>query len=63
MLFRSNRHVSVVLNGITTIDNQPILGVTGGALSSDDLRPGPLYLQGDHGAVAYRNLQLRPVIK
>ena len=58
-----NRHVTVLLNGITIIDNQPILGVTGGALWSDDSRPGPIYLQGDHGAVTYRNLQLRPVIK
>jgi hypothetical protein len=58
-----DRHVTVVLNGITIIDNQPVLGVTGGALWSDDSRPGPIYLQGDHGAVSYRNLQLRPVVK
>jgi hypothetical protein len=36
-----DRHVTVVLNGITIIDNQPVLGVTGGALWSDDSRPGP----------------------
>ena len=45
------------------IDNQPLLGCTGGALWSDEFRPGPIYLQGDHTAVQYRNLTLRPVVK
>ncbi len=57
------RHVTVVLNGKTIIDNQPVLGCTGGAMWSDEFRPGPLYLQGDHGPVSYRNLVLRPVVK
>ncbi len=57
------RHLTVVLNGTTIIDNQPVLGCTGGAMWSDEFRPGPLYLQGDHGAVSYRNLVLRPVVK
>ena len=58
-----DRHLTVVLNGTTIIDNQPVLGCTGGAMWSDESRPGPLYLQGDHGAVSYRNLTLRPVVK
>jgi hypothetical protein len=58
-----DRHITVVLNGTTIIDNQPLLGCTGGALWSDELRPGPIYLQGDHTAVQYRNLVLRPVLK
>ena len=58
-----DRHVTVVLNGTTIIDNQPVLGCTGGAMWSDESRPGPIYLQGDHGAVSYRNLVLRPVVK
>ena len=58
-----DRHVTVVLNGKTIIDNQPVLGCTGGALWSDEFRPGPIFLQGDHGAVSYRNLVLRPVVK
>lgn len=58
-----DRHVTVVLNGTTIIDNQPIMGCTGGAMWSDEFRPGPIYLQGDHGAVSYRNLVLRPVVK
>jgi hypothetical protein len=57
------RHVTVVLNGTKIIDNAPLLGCTGGALWSDEFRPGPIYLQGDHEAVDYRNLVLRPVMK
>ena len=57
------RHLTVVLNGVKIIDNQPVLGCTGGALWSDETRPGPIYLQGDHEAVDYRNIVLRPVIK
>ncbi|NLY01677.1 MAG: DUF1080 domain-containing protein [Rhodopirellula sp.] len=56
-----DRHVTVVLNGETIIDNQPILGCTGGAMWSDEFRPGPIYLQGDHTSVEYRNMVLRPV--
>lgn len=58
-----DRHVTVILNGKKIIDNQPLLGCTGGALWSDEFRPGPIYLQGDHTSVDYRNIVLRPVIK
>jgi len=58
-----DRHVTVILNGIKIIDNQPVLGPTGGAISSDVLAPGPIFLQGDHGNVLYRNITLRPIIK
>ncbi len=55
-----DRHVTVILNGVTVIDNQPLRGCTGGALWSDVERPGPIYLQGDHTDVEYRNIVLRP---
>ena len=58
-----DRHATVVLNGKKIINNQPILGCTGGALWSDPLRPGPIYLQGDHSSASYRNIVLRPVAK
>jgi hypothetical protein len=58
-----DRHLTVILNGKKVIDNKPILGCTGGALWSDEFRPGPLYLQGDHTSVDYRNISIRPVIK
>jgi hypothetical protein len=58
-----DRHVTVILNGKKIIDNQPILGVTGGAMTSDEMKPGPLMLQGDHTTIDYRNIVLKPVIK
>ena len=58
-----DRHVTVILNGETVIDNQPIAGCTGGALWSDETRPGPIFLQGDHGPADFRNIVLRPVAR
>jgi len=58
-----DRHVTVELNGKRIIDNEPLLGCTGGALWSDEFRPGPIYLQGDHSAVSYRNIVLTPIIR
>jgi len=59
----ADRHVNVILNGKTIVDNAPLEGCTGGALWSDEFRPGPIYLQGDHTAVEYRNIVLKPIIK
>ena len=58
-----DRHVTVKLNGKTILDNEPLLGCTGGALWSDEFRPGPIYLQGDHTSVDYRNMVLTPIVK
>jgi len=57
------RYVTVVQNGHTIIDNKEIPGITGGALDSHEELPGPIYLQGDHGPVAYRNLRITPRIE
>lgn len=56
------RHATVILNGVKIIDNQPIYGPTGGAIQSDVFAPGPIYLQGDHGKVSYRNIILTPIV-
>ena len=58
-----DRHLTVILNGKTIIDNQTVLGCTGGAMTSDEFKPGPIFLQGDHTDVDYRNMVLRPVVK
>lgn len=58
-----DRHVTVKLNGKMIIDNQPLLGCTGGALWSDQFRPGPIYLQGDHTGISYRNIVLTPIVQ
>jgi hypothetical protein len=56
------RTVTVVLNGKTIIDRKEIPGITGGALDSREAEPGPIFLQGDHGRILYRNLVLTPAI-
>jgi len=56
------RHVTVVLNGTKIIDNQPVYGPTGGAMQADVCKSGPIYLQGDHGKVFYRNIVLTPIL-
>ena len=61
MLYK--RHVTVVLNGVNIIDNQPVLGCTGGAITSDEFVNGPIYLQGDHSDADFRNMVLTPIVK
>ncbi len=58
-----DRHVTVVLNGKPIINNQPVLGITGGALTTDEFKPGPIYFQGDHAGVDYRNVIVSEVAK
>ncbi len=53
------RTVTVVRDGVTTINHREIPGITGGALNSDEAKPGPIYLQGDHtGGMKYRNITI-----
>lgn len=54
------RMVTVVLNGKTVVCEQQIPGITGGALDSDEGAPGPIYLQGDHTTVEFRNIVITP---
>lgn len=56
------RHITVVLNGVTIIEDAEITGVTGGAIDADVEAAGPLYLQGDHSDADFRNMILRPAI-
>ncbi|MDZ4675569.1 MAG: DUF1080 domain-containing protein [Gemmatimonadota bacterium] len=54
------RRVTVVLNGIHMIHDMEIPGVTGGAMDANSGEPGPIMLQGDHGAMQFRNVRLTP---
>ena len=54
------RMLTVVANGKQVICNQEIPGITGGALDSHEGEPGPIFLQGDHGPVDYRNIVITP---
>ena len=51
------RTVTVVRNGVTTIDRREIEGITCGALDANEGEPGPFYIQGDHtGGLKFRNI-------
>ncbi|MDQ6678097.1 MAG: DUF1080 domain-containing protein [Acidobacteriota bacterium] len=51
------RMLTVVRDGVTTINHQEIEGITGGALDANEGEPGPFYIQGDHtGGLKFRNI-------
>jgi hypothetical protein len=52
------RVLTVVLDGQSIIHKNEIPGITGGALDSHEAEPGPIYFQGDHTAVEYRNIRI-----
>ncbi|MFW6309503.1 MAG: 3-keto-disaccharide hydrolase [Prolixibacteraceae bacterium] len=56
------RHITVVHNGIATIVNRPIPGITGGSLNSNEGEPGPIMIQGDHGPVEFRKFVITPSV-
>lgn len=55
--------VTVTLNGKKVHDNAVIEGITGGALDANELEPGPIMLQGDHGKVMYRKVVVTPIVR
>ena len=57
------RQVTVVLNGKTIIDKGEVEGLTAIAIDSNEAEPGPIYLQGDHGPVEFRNLTVTPLVR
>lgn len=56
------RILSVVLNGVVIHENIELFGATRGAMGNEGPL-GPLRIQGDHGAVAFRNLIVTPYDK
>jgi hypothetical protein len=57
------RQVTVVLNGKTIIDKGEVEGLTAIAIDPNEAEPGPIYLQGDHGPVEFRNIVVTPLTK
>ncbi|MEB2784046.1 3-keto-disaccharide hydrolase [Algoriphagus persicinus] len=54
------RFLSVKLNGVTIHENLEVFGPTRGSMTAEDVAEGPLRIQGDHGAVAFRNIEITP---
>ncbi|MDR7132381.1 hypothetical protein J2X69_004748 [Algoriphagus sp. 4150] len=54
------RFLSVKLNDVTIHENLEVYGPTRGSMTGEDVAEGPLRIQGDHGAVAFRNIEITP---
>ena len=52
--------LKVVLNDQVLHENVEVKGPTLGSLTGKEAATGPLMFQGDHGAVAYRNVKVTP---
>ena len=50
--------LKVELNGVLIHDNVELSGPTRGAMADSEVAAGPLRIQGDHGAVAFRNIKI-----
>jgi len=51
--------ISVTLNGVKIHDNVEVTKATGSELDTNLDQPGSIFLQGDHGAVAFRNIRIK----
>ncbi|WP_373522420.1 DUF1080 domain-containing protein, partial [Aquiflexum sp.] len=52
------KFLSVHLNGVLIHENLEVFGPTRGSLKPNDIPRGPIRIQGDHGAVAFRNIKV-----
>jgi hypothetical protein len=52
------KFLSVHLNGVLIHENLEVFGPTRGSLYPNDIPKGPIRIQGDHGAVAFRNIKV-----
>jgi Domain of Unknown Function (DUF1080) len=54
------KFLKVELNGTVLHENVEMKGPTPGGLTGKEAAQGPLMFQGDHGAVAFRNIKITP---
>jgi len=51
--------ITVVLNGVKIHDNVECNKATGSEIDDKVDQPGPIFLQGDHGTVSFRNIRIK----
>jgi hypothetical protein len=51
--------ITVVMNGVKIHDNVECKKATGSEIDNKIDQPGPIFLQGDHGTVWFRNLRIK----
>jgi hypothetical protein len=57
------RQLSVWVNGVQVHDKTQIDGLTAIAIDADEDKPGPVVVQGDHGLIEFRKIELTPLVK
>ncbi|MCU0389609.1 MAG: DUF1080 domain-containing protein [Thermoflexibacter sp.] len=53
------KFIKVFYNGVLIHENVELLGVTRGAVAEQEVAFAPLRIQGDHGAIAFRNIRYK----
>lgn len=51
--------ITVILNGVKIHDNVECNKATGSEIDDKVDEPGPIFLQGDHGTVSFRNIRIK----
>jgi hypothetical protein len=51
--------ITLVLNGVTVHENVECIRATGSEIDRNVNEPGPIFLQGDHGSVSFRNMRIK----
>ena len=55
--------ITVILNGVKIHDNVQCDQPTGSEIDGQVNEPGPIFLQGDHGTVSFRNIRIKELAK
>jgi hypothetical protein len=55
--------ITVILNGVKIHDNVECDKATGSEIDGNVKEPGPIFLQGDHGTVSFRNIRIKELPK
>jgi len=51
--------ITVIMNGVKIHDNVECTRATGSEIDNKVNEPGPIFLQGDHGTVSFRNIRIK----
>jgi hypothetical protein len=55
--------ITVMMNGVKIHDNVECKKATGSEIDDKVNEPGPIFLQGDHGTVSFRNIRIKELPK
>jgi len=55
--------ITVIMNGVKIHDNVECKKATGSEIDDKINEPGPIFLQGDHGTVSFRNIRIKELPK